>query len=136
VCSGSGTEALAGKVSGVSSGVGGDEMTTGPIEFASDPVVDLKGPTEYGGRAGLVQGGVKVGEDHELTGSEKRGIIVRAEPARVLDPVTGWAVIDESGLAVDPVTGLEVDPSWNEDGATTKHVDAPPRTGDPSSGVL
>lgn len=117
-------------------GVASRAMSNGPIEFASDGPRDEKGPTEYGGRAGLIQGGAAPGEVHELTGPEKRGIIVRADPATKVDPLTGFVVADEAGVAVDPVTGLPVDPVWNEDGATGKPVDAPPRTGEPTAGEL
>lgn len=111
-------------------------MTEGPIQFASDGPKDRKGPTEFGGRAGLIQGGVEPGEVHELTASEMRGIIVRAEPARVVDPVSGLYTLDESLAATDPLTDREVDPAWNEDGANAKPVDAPPRTGDPRAAEL
>lgn len=111
------------------------QVPVGPIEFASDEPRDEKGPTEYGGRAGLIQGGVGEGEVHELTGSEKRGVLVRGQATVVVDDVTGLPVIDESALAVDPVTGLEVDPEWALDGTTVRPVD-PLRTADPRSGIL
>lgn len=113
----------------------GEDMV-GPIEFASDGPVDDKGPTEFGGTAGLVQVEGGLGAHlADLTGSEKRGLVVRGEPAVKVDPVTGFLVPNESGNALDPVTGLEVDPAWNEDGKTTRPVD-PLRTGDPKSGTL
>lgn len=108
-------------------------MSAGPIEFASDGPVDEKGPTEYGGRAGLIDG-ADVGR--ELTGSEKRGIIVRGRAVEVVDPVTGLAAVDEGAMAIDHATGLVVDPEWNQDGNVVKPVDAPPRTGDPSAAEL
>lgn len=111
-------------------------MTQGPIEFASDGPVDLKGPTEYGGRAGLVQGGKGPGEVHVPTASEARGLIVRGVGAVVVDPVTGLKRIDEAALAIDPVTGLEVDTDVNADGATTAPVETPPRTANHDAGVI
>ncbi len=104
----------------------------GPIEFASDGPVDDKGPTEFGGLAGLIQ-------DHPdvvLTGSDKRGLIVRAESATKVDVLTGLVTEDEGANAVDPVTGREVEPDWNEDGATAPRAVDPLKTGDPTSGVL
>lgn len=113
-------------------------MSTGPIEFAQDRQVDTKGPTEYGGVAGLIQPAIVdgVAGHAELTGSEKRGLIVRGRGVEVVDPLTGLVTVDEAAVAVDPVTGLPVDPAWNEDGTTGKPVDAPPRTGEPTSGTL
>lgn len=112
------------------------QVSNGPIEFARDPVVDDKGPTEYGGRAGLIQGGVGVGEEHVVTASEARGLIVRGVGAVKVDPVTGLKVVDETALAVDPATGLEVGVEVNFDGAVEKPVEAPPKTGNPDAGVI
>jgi hypothetical protein len=105
-------------------------MSEGPIEFASDGPRDTKGPTEWGGRAGLIQGGVAAGEVHELTAAEKRGIMVRAKAVMVPDPVTGFLKPDVAS-AVDPVTGIAVDPAWNLDGTVDAPVDAPQMTGGP-----
>lgn len=108
----------------------------GPIEFASDGPVDEKGPTEYGGRAGLVQTSVDGnGFVHEPAGGEVLGMVVRADPGYLIDPVTGFATVDASAAPVDAATGLEIDPAWVED-AGGKPVDAPPRTGDPRSAEL
>lgn len=111
-------------------------MSLGPIEFASGGPVDDKGPTEFGGRAGLVQ----TSEDgnglvHEPTASEVRGLVVRSDPSMLIDPVTGNPAPDPGGDAVDPVTGIPIDPSWVVD-AGERPVDAPPRTGDPRSAEL
>lgn len=111
-------------------------MSSGPIEFASDPPVDDKGPTEYGGRAGLVQSSIDGnGLVHEPTASEVRGMVTRADPGYMIDPVTGFAVPDPGALPADRATGLEIDPAWVED-AGASPVDAPPRTGDPRSAEL
>lgn len=110
-------------------------MTNGPIEWASDEEKRDDRHTEFGGGPGIVQ----VGQDrmiHEPTGSEKRGMLVRAQPVTELDPATGLVTVDESAPPVDYVTGAIVDPAWNEDGRTTKPVEAPPRTGDPKSAEL
>lgn len=112
-------------------------MADGPIVFASDVDMDKKGPTEFGGRAGLIQGGVSAGEVHEVSASEARGILVRAEGARVPDPLTGLMKYDEGASAVDPKTGHIVDPVWNEDGSTgAAPVDVPPKTAPPTAGVF
>lgn len=111
-------------------------MTNGPIEFASDGPVDDKGPTEYGGRAGLVQSSVDGnGFVHVPAGGEVLGMVVRSDPALMIDPVTGFAVPDPSGMPVDRETGIEVDPSWVTD-AGERPVEAPPRTGDPRAAEL
>lgn len=111
-------------------------VVVGPIEFASDGPRDDKGPTEFGGLAGLIQEGPAGEHLASLTGAEKRGLMVRAVPVMAVDPLTGLEKVDETANAVDPQTGLIVDPAWNEDGATTAPVEAPPRTGDPKSGTL
>lgn len=108
-------------------------MSQGPIEFASDPVVDDKGPTEFGGTAGLIQ---DASRRDELTVSEKRGLIVRGEAVMVEDVETGLLSVDESALAVDPVSGLVVDDDANQDGAVVRPVDAPPRTGNPDAATI
>lgn len=111
-------------------------MTNGPIEFASDGPVDDKGPTEYGGRAGLIQTSIDGnGLVHKPAGSEVLGMVVRSDPGLMIDPVTGFAVPDPGALPVDSATGLEVDPSWIED-AGGAPVEAPPRTGDPRAAEL
>lgn len=48
----------------------------------------------------------------------------------VEDPVTGFLVPDVAS-AVDPVSGLPVEGSWNLDGAVDAPVDAPQMTGGP-----
>lgn len=111
-------------------------MSEGPIQYVSDGPKDDKGPTEFGGRAGLIQGGKVAGEVHELDGSEKRGILVRARAATKVNALTGLVEPDESAPAVDPATGATVDPAWNEDGSSGKPVDVPPVTGDPRAGTL
>lgn len=105
----------------------------GPIEFASDGPRDRKGPTEYGGRAGLVQ---SVADGHvELSASEARGVMVRAEPAKVYGKNAEYPELyefDGALDATDPVTGRTVDPKWNEDGSTgTTPVKSPPPTENP-----
>lgn len=102
----------------------------GPIDFASDGPRDAKGPTEFGGRAGLIQ---RVEDGHvEMSATEKRGVLVRAEPAKVVDELTGLYEFDEAATAIDPVSGRGVDPEWNEDGSTgSAPVDAPPKTENP-----
>lgn len=112
-------------------------MTDGPIEFVSGKERDTKGPTEFGGQAGLLAPETVSGQPgHEMTGSEKRGVLVRSRAATKVNALTGLVEPDESALAEDPATGRTVDPAWNEDGATGKPVDVPPRTGDPRSGTL
>lgn len=107
----------------------------GPIDFASDGPRDEKGPTEYGGRAGLIQTGEGVFQ-HEMDGPERRGVLVRSKAAEHVDAATGLSVVDAGGNAVDPVTGQVVDTSWNEDGAHAKSAVDPLRAGDPRSAEL
>lgn len=111
-------------------------MSNGPIEFASDGPVDDKGPTEFGGRAGLIQGGVAAGEVHEVSASEGRGMIARAVPFVKVDPLTGFMVDDGDKPAIDPATGMLVDDKWNMDGSAVAPVEAPPKTAPPSAGVF
>lgn len=111
-------------------------MTNGPIEFASDGPVDDKGPTEYGGRAGLIQNSVDGnGLVHEPTASEVRGMVTRADPEVMIDPVTGFAVPDAGAMPVDRHTGQPIDPAWVTD-AGERPVEAPPRTGDARASEL
>lgn len=111
-------------------------MAKGPIEFASDGPVDDKGPTEYGGRAGLIQSSIDGnGQVHEPSPSEVRGMVTRADPEYMIDPVTGFAVPDEGALPYDRETGLEIQPEWVVD-AGERPVEAPPRTGDPKAAEL
>ena len=108
----------------------------GPIEFIRDRVSDRKGPTEFGGDAGLIVVGPGAVEGvggfvatHELSASEQRGLMVRAVGAVRTDALTGAVVDDPAGMAVDPLTGLGVDDEWNLSGsAGVKPVDVPPPT--------
>lgn len=105
----------------------------GPIEFASDGPRDQKGPTEFGGVAGLIQPELVGGADAhiEMTASEKRGVLVRGQAPKVYDEL-GLFEFDEAADAVDPVTGRVVDPEWNEDGSSgSRPVDVPPKTENP-----
>jgi hypothetical protein len=116
-------------------------MSEIPIEFAGDRPRDLKGPTEYGGGAGLIEDGSVVGADgtvyeHIMTGSEMRGVLVRGEAPVI--PTGNFqkdgvelVEFDEGADAVDPVTGRIVDPAWNEDGRTARGVESPPPTENP-----
>lgn len=99
----------------------------GPIEFLSDGPKDEKGPTQYGGMDGLVSDH----PDHVLSSSEKLGIMLRAEPVYVEDPLTGLLVADPSLPAVDPVTGRVVEDEWNESGSSGVPVQVPPLTESP-----
>ena len=114
----------------------------GPISFASDGPRDTKKPTEYGGSAGLVELGSGAGPNgvfkHApdlLTPSEQRGILVRAQPAKKFGSKypdqPDIYEYDPSGDAVDPVTGLPVDPAWNANGSAGGAVKAPPPTQNP-----
>jgi hypothetical protein len=117
---------------------GDEEVSTvaGPIEFASDRPVDDKGPTEYGGRAGLIQTSIDGnGRVHEPSPSEVRGMIVRGEAPLKVDDATGMLTKDETAQPYDRLTGDEIDPVWYED-AGARPVEAPPRTGDPKAAEL
>jgi hypothetical protein len=99
----------------------------GPIEFIADVESDRKGPTEFGGDAGLIVLGPN--GEHVPTASERRGVLVRAVGAVKVDALTGRTVDDPAGLAVDPLTGLGVEDEWNLSGSGgVKPVDVPPPT--------
>lgn len=112
-------------------------LVAGPIDFASDGPRDDKGPTEFGGVAGLIQPDVVGGVDAhiEMSADEKRGVLVRAQAPRVygtIEDVPDVYVIDGEADAVDPVSGRVVDPEWNEDGSKpTTVTDVPPKTEKP-----
>ena len=108
----------------------------GPIEFVRDRVGgDKKGPTEFGGDAGLVQVGGRISPGgnvsafHEPSASERRGVLVRAVGAVKVDPLVAGGVVDDpAGQAVDPLTGLGVGDDWNLSGTSGSPVDVPPAT--------
>lgn len=88
-------------------------MSTGPIEFARSPIVDDKGPTEYGGDAGLIQKGPKNEHLGNLSTDERVGVLLRSGSS-----ATDVVTVDEDGATtivrtvhaegIDPVTGLSL----------------------------
>lgn len=120
-------------------------MSTGPIEFIREPSRDDKGPTEYGGVAGLVQPEVVAGmPGHIPTASEVRGMLVRAQPASVETeqeipgkdgvPIVRVGVqVDPAGNPIDPATGrvLNMSELGVEDAGPGGGIEGPPPTEKP-----
>lgn len=95
-------------------------MSTGPIEFARSPSQDDKGPTEYGGDAGLIQEGPNAEHLGHLSVDERLGILVRSGSS-----ATDVVTVDEDGATtivrtvhaegIDPATGLGLENADSEE---------------------
>jgi hypothetical protein len=107
-------------------------MTTGPIEFLSDPGPAHEVPdTELGGADGIVQpekaerlsGDPEASGGHTLEGvnREKVSDVARIMARRGLTPLSareGWTGVADTEIVTDPVSGREVPESMNKAGGT------------------